>query len=485
MNDGIKNKAVSGAIWKFMESFLAQFITLAVTIILARILSPEDYAPTSIIMIFISFCNVFITGGLNTALIQKKDADALDFSSVTLVTLIMATVIYIIMFFASPAIAALYNQPILVPMIRVMAIILFINGIQSIASAKASSDLKFKAFFYATLIGTISSAIIGIILAKNGAGSWALIAQQLSGGVINTTLILVITRMKLSVKFSFERFKGLFSYGWKIFASSVITIIYDELKPLIVGVKYSGADLAVYNKGRSLPGTINTSICSTLSSVLFPVISKVQTDLGAVLSISRNYMRVSSYIVFPALLGFAAVSDTFVLLFLTEKWLPVVPYIKIFSISYMFNILQTGNLQTIRAIGRSDIILKLEIIKKVSFFIVIALFVAFSNSPEWLAISGIVTTLIATICNFVPNKRLIGYKYRYVFADIIPNLLISLLMMGFVFFLGMIKINPILKLIIQIFSGGCIYILLSIILKNPNFKYALSMIKGLWRKKNA
>ncbi len=485
MNENIKNKAVSGAIWKFLESFLAQFITMVVTIILARILTPDDYASISIITIFFNFCNVLITGGLNTALIQKKDSDDLDFSTVTLATLVMSALIYIIMFFSAPGISSLYNQPILIPMIRIMSITLFINGIHSIAAAKVSSQLNFKTFFFATLSGSIISAIIGITLAKSGAGAWALVAQQMSSGLINTIILIALTKMKISVKFSYSRFKGLFSYGSKIFAASIISIIYDELKPLIVGVKYSGADLAFYNKGRSFPATLNNSICNTLSAVLFPVISKVQTNFDTVLGISRNFMRVSSYIVFPVLLGFVAVSENFVLLFLTEKWLPVVPYIKIFSVSYMFNILQTGNLQTIRAIGRSDIILKLEIIKKVSFFIVIALFVFFTNSPQWLAMSVIVTTLIATVCNFLPNKRLIGYKYRYIISDILPNLLLSVIMMAVVMFVGGLSVNLLLKLVIQVICGAAVYVLLSIIFKNPSFKYVLSMISGLRRKKSA
>ncbi len=473
----IKSKAFSGVIWKMAERIGSQLVSVAVSVILARLLMPEDYSVVAIVSIFFIFCNVFITGGLNTALIQKKDADELDYSTVLFVSLPMAVLLYVVMFFAAPVIANIYNKEILVPVIRVMSLTLIVTAYQGVVSAKISNDLAFKKTFISSLVSIVVSAVIGIVMAYAGFGAWALVAQQMSAAVISSVTLTIVSKIKLRPEFSFERLKGLFSYGWKMFATSVIAVIYDEIKPLIVGLKFSAVDLAYYNKGKSYPHLLNASICDTIGAVLFPVISKVQDSRDDVLNITRRFMRVSSYVVFPMLVGFFVVSDSFIELLLTKKWLPASPYIKIFCVSFMFNIVQTANLQAIRAIGRSDIILKLEIIKKTLYFIIIALFIYFSNSPYMLAVSGIVCTIVATVVNTYPNRKLIGYKYRYQIADLLPNLLIALIMGVVVYLVDYVPIGLFAKLVLQVLVGALCYVFLSIVTKNSSFKYLLNFIK--------
>ena len=473
----IKSKAFSGVIWKMAERIGTQLVSIVVGVILARLLSPEDYSVVAVISIFFVFCNVFITGGLNTALIQKKNADELDYSTVLFVSLPISVVLYLIMFFTAPAIANLYDKEILIPVIRVMSLTLIITSYQGVVSAKISNDLAFRKTFLSSFVSIIFSAIIGIAMAYKGFGAWALVAQQMSSAVISSITLTFVSKIKLKIAFSIERLKKLFDYGWKMFVSSVIAVIYDEIKPLIVGLKFSTVDLAYYNKGKSYPQMLNSSICDTISAVLFPVISKFQDNSKDVLSITRRFMSISSYIVTPVLVGFFAISDNFVELLLTEKWLPASLYIKIFCVSFIFNIVQTANLQSIRAIGRSDIILKLEVIKKTLFFIVIVLFVYFSDSPYMLAVSGIVCTIIATIVNTYPNRKLIGYKYRYQVMDILPNLTISIAMSVIVHFVGLLSIDLLPKTFFQIVTGILSYILLSVITRNGSFKYLLNFIK--------
>ena len=475
--ENIKSKAFSGMIWKMAERMGSQFVSIIVGVILARLLTPEDYSVVAIVSIFFVFCNVFITGGLNTALIQKKDADQLDYSTVLFVSLPISIILYLVMFFAAPSIANLYHKQILVPVIRVMSLTLIITAYQGVVSAKIANDLAFKKTFVSSFVGIAISAVIGIAMAYKGYGAWALVAQQMSGAIIGSITLTIISKIKIRLEFSIERLKGLFNYGWKMFVASVISVIYDEIKPLIVGLKFSAVDLAYYNKGKSYPQLLNSSICDTISSVLFPVISKFQGNKDDVLSITRRFMSVSSYVVFPMLIGFYVLSDSFITVVLTDKWLPISPYIKIFCVSFTFNIVQTANLQAIRAIGRSDIILKLEIIKKTLYFIVIALFIYFSDSPYMLAVSGIVCTIIAIIVNTYPNRKLIGYKYRYQVMDLLPNLAISLVMGIIVGWLDNIDIGVFLKLVLQILVGIASYIILSIITKNKNFRYIFDMIK--------
>ena len=480
--DSLKKSTFGGVIWKFMERVCAQVVSLVVTIILARLLLPEDYSVVSIVTIFFAFCNVIISGGLNTALIQKKNADMKDYSTVFYVSLFLALILYGVMFFSAPFIANLYNQELLIPVIRVMSLTFFINAVKSVLSAYISGSMQFKKFFFSTIIGTVISAFIGIYMAFKGFGPWALVAQQMSNSLIDTLVLFITTKFKLSLTFSFKRLKELFKYGSKIFVTSIITVLYDEISPLIVGLKFSSSDLAFYNKGKSFPGLLNSTISDTLAAVLFPAMSKVQDQKEAVLSITRRYIKISSFVVFPLMAGFLAVADSFVTVLLTEKWAMAVPYVQIFAASYMFNIIQVGNLQAIKAIGRSDITLVLEIIKKSAYFIIIAIFVFFSHSPEILALSSIVCTLIATMINTYPNRKLIGYKYRYQLMDLLPNFINTILMCIAVFLIGMVNIDPLLKLIIQVVIGFVVYFILSIITKNENLKYLLDLTKNFLKK---
>ena len=478
----LKKSAFSGFIWKFAERVLAQMVSLVVSIILARILLPDDYSVVGIVTIFFAFCNVFITGGLNTALIQKKDADEIDYATILHVNMLIALVLYVVMFFGAPLIAGIYDKPLLIPVIRVMGITFFVNGFLAVLSAYTSSTLQFKKFFFSTIVGTVISAVVGITMALNGFGAWALVAQQMTNSIINTIILFITTRFKILFVLSIDRLKGLFRYGWKIFVASFVSVLYDEINPLIVGIKFSATDLSYYTKGKSFPSLLNQTISGTLSSVLFPVMSKIQEDKEEVLKVTRRYIRVASYIIFPMMIGFFAVAKNFVVVILTEKWLFAVPYIQVFCVTYMFNIIQTGNLEAIKAIGRSDITLILEIIKKSAYFIIIALFVFFTNSPEMLAVSSVVCTLIASVVNTYPNRTLIGYRYRQQITDILPNLILAILMGVVVAAMNDIPISLYLLFPLQMLAGAFVYVLLSLLTRNENLNYLLSSIKLLLKR---
>lgn len=484
-SNNLKNKAFSGMIWKFMERICAQVVSLIVSIVLARILMPDDYSIVSIVTIFFIFCNVFISGGLNTALIQKKDADVEDYSTVLHTSMFVALILYMVMFFLAPSIANLYSKQILIPVIRIMSLTFFINAFKSVLSAYTSSNLQFKKFFFSTIVGTIISAFVGIYMAINGYGAWALVAQQMTNSLLDTLILYLTTKYRIIFKVSFKKLKSLFSYGWKIFVSSIISVIYDQINPLIVGVKYTSKDLAYYSKGQSYPGLINSTISDTLQSVLFPIMSKVQDNKEMVLSVTRKYIKVASYVIFPMMIGLFSVSDIFVEVVLTEKWLPIVPYIQIFCFSYMLNIIQVGNLQAIKAIGRSDITLILEIVKKGFYFIIIILFVILSKNPIVLALSSIVCTVFATVVNTYPNRKLLGYKYKYQLNDLLPNLIISIIMGIVVYLIKYIQISKVLILILQVFIGIIVYILLSKFTKNENLYYLIDYVRSYFRKRDA
>lgn len=478
-HDGLKKSAFGGMVWKLSERVCARLVSLAVSIVLARILVPEDYSLVSIVAIFFVFCNVFISGGLNTALIQKKDADALDYSTVLWATLVVALVMYTGMFACAPLIAGLYDKPQLVPVIRVMGLTFFINAFKSVLSAYTSSHLQFRKFFFSTIIGTVISAFIGIIMALRGFGAWALVAQEMSNSLIDTLVLLFTTELRVRLRFSKGRLRGLFSYGSKNFLSAILHTIYEQVSPLIIGLRFSPADLAFYTKGRTFPEIINTTLSDTLAAVLFPVLSRVQDNLEDVLGITRRYVKSVSFILFPVMLGMLAVSDSFVILLLTEKWLPAAIYIRIFCVTYIFNLMDVGAVQAIRAIGRSDIILIQEIVKKAAYFVVLTGFVFLSDSPEVMAFSALVCTLIGVVVASVPSRKLIGYRYSWQICDILPNLILSGCMCFIVRLIGRLPISAGVLLPIQIVSGIAVYVSLSIITKNESFQYLLNYGKQI------
>ena len=470
--------AISNSMWKFGERIIAQGVSLLVSIVLARILSPNDFGVVGIVTVFFNLANVIISGGLNTALIQKKDSDKEDYSSVLIVCVLVACVLFGILWFAAPAIANIYHNNLLIAMIRVMGLSLPIYAIKSIVCAYISSSLKFKAFFFATLGGTLVSAVVGIAMALNGFGAWALIAQQVTNTTIDTIILYAMTRMPISLHFSFPKFRVLYKYGWKVFVSSMIDAIYNQSLPLFIGTKFTSADLSFYTKGRQFPGAVSGTTTSTLNAVLFPILAKQQDDKSVVLSYIRKFMQLSSFILFPIMLGIFAVADNFVSVILTDKWLPAVVYLRLFCLSDMFTMIHSGNCETIKAIGRSDIFLKMELIKKASYFIIIAIFMVFARTPIALAFSMIVCNLVAIMVNSFPNRKLIGYKYKLQLMDLLPNLICAGVMAAAVVLFGRIQFeSKLLLLILQILIGGIVYSVACIVSKNKSFFYILCMVK--------
>lgn len=478
----LKSKAFFSVIWKFLERIIAQLVSLIVSIVLARILMPADYSVVSLVSIFFAFANIIISGGLNSALIQKKNSDRLDYSTVLYSSVLISVLVYIILFFTAPVLAGIYNQQILIVIIRIMGLSLPVTAIKSIWCAYISANLQFKKFFFATIGGTLASAVIGIAMALNGFGPWALVAQQMTNTIIDTIILIASTRIGILLSFSFDRFKQLFNYGWKVLVSSIIGTAYSQLIPLVIGVKYTSTDLSYYTKGKGFPELISTTSTYTLSAVLFPVLSKYQDEKDVLLNYTRLFIRLSSYIMFPLMLGLCAIAEDFVSVVLTDKWLPAVPYIRIFCVAYMFDMIHVGNCETINAMGRSDIYLIMEIIKKTAYFITIFVFLRISKSPEMLAMAFVVCTLIAIVVNSIPNRKLIGYRYKHQIIDILPNLILALIMCVLVFFAGEIQMNKLVLLILRVLFGGIIYVALSFLTKNKSFIYLINLLKDFRKK---
>lgn len=479
--DSSNNKIIlSNFIWRFAERCGAQAVNFIVSIILARLLLPSDYGAIALLSVFITILNVFVDSGFGNALIQKKDADDLDFSSVFYFNMIICFMLYGIVFLCSPLIAKFYRMPELTAVMRVLSLTIVISGIKNVQQAYVSRTMQFKRFFFSTLAGTIGAAILGITMAYCGLGIWALVGQQVFNVFVDTCVLWFTVKWRPKARFSIERLKVLFSFGWKLLVSALLDTVYNNLRHLIIGKKYSADDLAYFNQGDKFPKLFVSNINASIDSVLFPSMSAVQEDRGHVKSMTRKAIIVSSYIMWPLMIGLAVVAKPLIEWILTEKWLPCVPFLQIFCITYAFWPIHTANLNAINAMGRSDLFLKLEIIKKIIGTIVLLVTMWFG--PLAMAYSMIFTNLVGQIINSWPNKRLLGYRYTEQLKDILPSVILSVIMGGVVYSIQFAGLGLVFTLFLQVIIGILIYIGLSRIFKLESFLYMLNLVKALCKK---
>lgn len=475
-----RNSVLSNFIWRFAERCGAQLVTFIVSIVLARILAPEDYGKIALITVFTTIMQVFVDSGLGLALIQKKDADDLDFSSVFYFNFAVCLVLYAVMFIAAPFIANFYKDTTLTPIIRVISLTIVISGVKGIQQSYVSRNMLFKRFFFSTLGGTIFSAFLGIGLAYSGFGVWAIVAQQLSNTAIDTLILWLTVKWRPKRMFSWQRLKGLLSFGWKMLISSLLDTIYNNIRSLVIGKIYSSADLAYYNQGKQFPHTIVNNINTAIDSVLLPSMSSTQDNRARVKAMTRRAINTSTYIMAPLMMGLAFCAEPIVGLILTDKWLPCVPFLRIFCITYMFYPIHTANLNAIKAMGRSDLFLKLEIWKKVVGMILLlsTMFI----SVEAMAYSLLISTLTSMIINSWPNKKLLNYSFLEQMKDIFPSILLALGMGAVVYLIGYLPIPTLPLLLIQVICGGVIYIVGSAVFKLEPYVYVKGLVLSFIRR---
>lgn len=472
--DNRKN-VFSNLIWRFMERGGSQAVSFVVSIVLARLLEPELYGSIALVLVITSILQVFVDSGMATALIQKKDTDDLDFSSVFYFNLAFCLLLYAGLFLAAPLIGRFYGDSSLVPVIRVLGITIVVSGVKNVQQAYVAKTMQFRRFFFATLGGTLFSAAVGIAMAYMGYGIWALVMQQLLNTAVNTAILWLTVGWKPQRCFSLQRLKVLVAYGWKILVSALLDTVYLKLYQVVVGLKYTSSDLAFYNKGDQYPNLLVENINSSIDSVLLPVLSAEQEQREHVREMTRRAVKTSTYIMFPMMAGLALCAEPFVRLLLTEKWLPCVPYMQIFCVMYAFYPLHTANLNAIKAMGRSDIFLKLEIIKKLISTVLLVAAVSFGVYA--IALSQLLSCLIAMAVNAWPNRKLLGYSLLSQLKDILPPAALALVMGVCVWCVGLLGLGDLPTLALQILLGVLVYAALSALLKVNSFMYLLGFLR--------
>lgn len=475
------NIILKSTLWKFLERigvFGTQFI---VQIILARLLDPSDYGSLAIMTIFITISNVLIQNGFNTALIQRKDVQNKDYASILWVSLLIAFIVYAIIFFLSPFIAKVYDSPGLLWPLRVIALVLFPGAYNSVQLAKVSREMDFRKILYSNLTGTIIAGGVAIIIAYSGGGLWALVVQTVLHSIMGCAVMTITVNLKITFGIEWKRIRSFLSFGWKLVVSGILNTLSEQLNSLVIGIKYSASALGYYTRGMQFPQYGVSILEGTMSSVLLPALSKVQNNKIEAKRIMRNTMLLSSYLVFPLMAGLAAVSKNLVIILLTDKWLACVPYMQVFCFIFALYPVHVCNLQALNAMGRSDWFLKLEVIKKIYSITATVFMIILFDSPMAIAVCTLVISPVGWFVNSFPNRQFLDYGFTSQVKDLMPVILVSIILYGtvsvFNYFIG-----GGIVIFLQVITGILIYISLSYLLGIEQFFQIVKVLRNIFRR---
>lgn len=473
---------VTGLFWKLLERFGVMCVQFVLQLLLARLLEPEHYGVLSLMLIFSALATVFIEQGLAAALVQSRDVTEADLSSVFWVTLAVAGGLYLIGFAAAPLIGAFYGLPGITAPFRVLCLTLFPGALNSVQLAIVSRRLDFKLVFRSSMIAVTGSGVAGILLALLGAGLWSLVIQSLLNALIGCAVLWFCVKWRPRHTVDPVRIRVLFAYGWKLLASGLLDALYQDAQSLAIGKKYSADALGYCSRGKQFPQLAIGSVNSALQSVLLPAMSARQDNTDVLKSMTRNAVSLSGYIIFPIMAGLAGIAEPLIRLLLTEKWLPCVPFLRIFCLSFAFYPVYAANLQAVKAMGRSDIFLKQELIKKGFGLLLLAVSVFCFDTPLAIALTGVTAIPFDFFVNAMPAGRLTGYSCLRQLKDLAPSAALSGIMLLLILPIPLLGLGVLPTLLLQIITGGGAYLLLSAALQPKPYRLLLRAIKQHKRK---
>lgn len=459
------NRILSNVAWRFAEQISSYSVTFIVSIIIARILAPEDYGSIAIIMVFITLANIFVQNGFSAALIQKKNADNLDFSSIFYFILAFSTVLYAILFVISPYVASYYNSDVLCPALRVLGLRLIIGTVNTVQQAVIAKRMIFRKNFFSTLGGNVVSGILGLVAAYEGLGLWALIIQNLSHLIVTTIILWYTVKWRPILAFSWKRLKGLLNFGWKLMASALAGAIYDDLRTLIIGKVYSKSDLAYYSRGQQFPQLIMNNVNNAVSSVTFPVLSEKQDNRDDLANSNRRLIQIMSGVISPLLVGLAIVAEPLVHIILTDKWLSCVPFLRVCCIFYWLTCIYNAYLTSYKAIGNSGLALKIELIDDIIGIILIVCF--FRISVMAIAMVTVISRIAAFLVCWFITKNIFNVPIRNQISDSLMPVLLAIVISPLLWYIGIWVYYPIIAIFIQLFVGVALYCVVAYFLKLP------------------
>lgn len=473
----IRKIAFSGVMWQFANKIGSNGIQFLTYLILARLLQPEDFGIIAIVGVFINFSNLLVNSGLGTALVQSKKADENDYSSVLYVSVLIASIFYFIIFFAAPYIAEYYNQEAIVGVLRTYSISIIFFAINGVQTSILLRKLEFKKISLISSIPVVISGVISVLMAFAGFGVYALVAYSISSGFLSLVLFRLVLKWVPKRVFSLSRIKELFSFSYKMLLANLIEEAYKSIYPLIIGKVFTTKSLGFYNFGRQIPSLVTATINASVTSVAFPLYARNQDDGYRLKTMVRQSMTLGNFVIFPLMTGVAALSEQLVPLLFTEKWLPSVPYLQLFCIIYGLSHIDTYNFHAICAIGKSDVFLKYQVIKKILGVVLLLITVPFGI--KIIMYGQVFLAIISIIINFRPNFKWLGYNIKEQLNDIWPYLIASLTMYIGIRLGGLIVMNSLLKLIMEVIIGFVIYIFMAFILKMKGYKTLVGIFKNI------
>lgn len=473
----------SNSIWKFMELFSKKAIALVLSTILARLLSPEVYGVVALTTVFITFSDIFITNGFNIALIRKEDAKAVDYSTVMVMSLIFSACLYLIFFVVAPFLADFYETQEFGAVLRVLTLLIFLKSISTVIKAKATRELQFKRMSLVSVITSTMASVIGICLAYNGFGVWALVAQQLLANLFDVIALSIVFRWNYSLNVSVSSAKQMTKFTMGVLGTSFLDFLGNNVNSLVIGKAYTSTDLGYYNRGNMYPETISLNMYNSITSVLLPTLASRQNDNDEMKRVVRKVISVTTYIIYPMMFGLIAVSDKFVLVLLTDKWMPCIPILICASLNYSINPIRAIGYNVFYARGESSRCVKIEIFRSLIMIsnLLITIF-WMKQSIYVLSIVNVGIALVVAIITQVMVNKSIGYSVIELLTDIAPAMIMSIIMVVLVRCIALLPVGNASILLIQVFVGTMVYIALSAITKNSSFLFLLGYIKKFANK---
>ena len=475
MGESLKNKTVKGTIWSTLERFSVQGIQFVVMIIMARLLTPEDYGLVGMLAIFIAVSQSLIDSGFSQALIRKQDRSEVDNSTVFYFNIGVGIILYFILFFSAPLIADFYKEPQLIPITRAIGLSLVFNSLVVVQRALLTIKLDFKTQAKASATGAIVSGILGIWMAYSGFGVWAIVWQQLSNLAVVTILLWILSHWKPIWAYSWTSFKELFGFGSKLLASGLLETIYRNLYLIVIGKVFKASDLGYYTRAHQFTDFASSNITGIFQRVTYPVLCTIQDDDARLADVYRRLLKTSAFIVFPLMMGMAAVARPMILSFLTEKWLFSAVIIEVLCFAQMWYPVHAINLNLLQVKGRSDLFLRLEIIKKIMGILILCITLPLGLIPMcWgMFLGGIVGLIINTYY----TGKLIHLGFIAQMRDLSPTLLLSLFVGAMVYFtVTILPLNSWIVLCIGVVEGVILYIGLAKLFKFPEYRELITII---------
>lgn len=475
-----KKKIISSLIYKSFERLSVKGLGLVISIVLARMLAPEDFGQIAIMTVFINLSQVIVESGFTTALVQRNDVNERDYSTVFYINLVLATICFAVLQLSAPLISAYYHQNITLPL-QVYTFNIFLGAFNALQLARMQKRMQFQKMMVCSLIATVISGVVGIVAAYCGLGLWALILYNMVNSVIMCIAATLSEKWFPKFEFSLDRAKILYSYGWKMFVSALLCSLYGDLRSLIIGKKFSGNDLAYYNRGQQFPQVISHTMDSAIQSVMFPTMASVQDEKEKLAQILRNTVSMGTYIIVPTMFGLAAVSEAVIQLLLTDKWLPCVPYMQWLCLSNAAVPIISSNLIALKASGRSDIYMRLEILRRIVMLVILLSGILLFNFVEAIAVSCCISSWVDAFISMYPISNLLDYGVKKQITDLWKSVLSAFIMYVAVQGMGVLSWNSSILLMVQIFVGVVLYVVLGYLFKNETQKnlveHALAIIK--------